>query len=75
MIQMKILILIKVNLPILIKRIFFKKKIFFKTKKSNKNPDVDDLFKRMKNLTISTCFYLKEKGHFQNNCLKTQGNC
>ena len=48
----------------------FKNKSFPESRKSVKDPDVDDLTKRMKNLTISTCFYCKEKGHYQHNCPK-----
>ena len=30
--------------------------------------DIDDLTKRMKNLSIKTCYFCNERGHFQNNC-------
>jgi len=41
-----------------------------KTEKTKKENDVDDLTKRMKKLTINTCFFCNEKGHYQNECPK-----
>lgn len=30
--------------------------------------EIDDLTKRMKNLSIKTCYFCNERGHYQNNC-------
>ena len=51
----------------------FKSKVFIeprKTEKTEKNQDIDDLTKRMKKLTINTCFFCNEKGHYQTECPK-----
>ena len=53
----------------------FKKKSYTEVKKmekAKKDSDVEDLTKRMKNLTISTCFFCSEKGHRQFECPKLQ---
>jgi len=63
----------KLSLPILLKK--FKEKSFSEPKKPIKDPDVDNITKRMKNLTISMSFYCKEKGHFQNKCPKLKSYC
>ncbi len=55
----------------------FKKKTFTETKrmeKGKKDADVEELTKRMKNLTINTCFFFAEKGHYQYYCPKLQAN-
>ena len=51
----------------------FKSKSFIeprKTEKTEKDHEVDDLTKRMKKLTINTCFFCTEKGHYQTECPK-----
>ena len=45
-----------------------KRKSYPEVRKAEK--DVEELTRRMKNLTISTCFFCKEQGHYQNNCPK-----
>ena len=38
--------------------------------KGNKDHEIEDLTKRMKNLTIKACFYCRDPGHLQYNCPK-----
>ena len=47
-----------------------KGKIFNDSKIKQKDSTVDNLTKRIKGLTVSTCFFCSEEGHFQNECPK-----
>ena len=38
--------------------------------KRNKDYEIEDLTKKMKNLTIKACFYCSDPGHLQYNCPK-----
>ena len=46
----------------------YNRKDFHEGRKHEKknDEDVEDLTKRMKKLTINTCFFCKEHGHYQN---------
>lgn len=49
---------------------YSKKKTIHETKKPKKDDDVEDLTKKMKNLSINACFFCKEEGHYQQDCPK-----
>jgi len=42
-------------------------KVNIKPKKDN---DVEELIRKMRNLTIMACYFCTEPGHYQNNCPK-----
>ena len=51
----------------------FKRKYdFTETRKQERNADdsIEDLTRKMKNLTIKACYFCREKGHYQNGCPK-----
>jgi len=47
-----------------------KGKVFNDSKIKEKDSTVDNLTKRIKGLTVSTCFFCSEEGHFQTECPK-----
>ena len=47
-----------------------KKKISHEPRKPKKDDGMEDLTKKMKNLTINACFFCKEEGHYQQDCPK-----
>jgi len=38
--------------------------------KPNEDNDIEELTRKMRNLTINACYFSKEPGHYQNNCPK-----
>ncbi len=50
----------------------YHKKVENKDRKPNYSNEVDDLTRQMKRLTIKTCFFCSEPGHYQSNCPKLQ---
>lgn len=49
----------------------FKRKEEIKSSRNmEKDNEMEDLTKKMRNLTIKVCFFCKEPGHYQNNCPK-----
>jgi len=49
---------------------FKKRPSSLEIKKTEKSNEMEDLVSKMKNLTIKTCYFCSEKGHFQNQCPK-----
>ncbi len=45
----------------------FEQKVQIKRKEDN---DIEEITRKMKNLTIKACYFCKEQGHYQNNCPK-----